>query len=123
VRISYGFEEALNSLSAKERFMRFRRSAAAAAAGAALAGAGLGLAPDASAATPICVRSTCDLSGAPNTSQIYFEMPRLTPVTMLCWTDTQYYLGTVRWFKISTMYGTGFTSASEIWPQITVRHC
>jgi hypothetical protein len=77
----------------------------------------------ASASASYCNRSTCDLSTGPSTSGIYFQMPSGTAITMLCWTDNQWYLGTNRWFKISTIYGTGYTSAAEVSAQTSVGHC
>ena len=70
-----------------------------------------------------CNASSCDLASGPNSAYIYFEMPRSTPLSMLCWTDTQWYDGTNRWFKVSSIYGTGYTSANEVGHQTSVGHC
>ncbi len=40
---------------------------------------------------------------------IYFEMPGLTPLTMICWSDAEVLNGSNRWFKASSIYGTGYT--------------
>jgi hypothetical protein len=44
---------------------------------------------------------------------------------MRCWTDSVWYDGTNRWFKISTIYGTGtaWVSANQVKNQIIVGHC
>lgn len=105
--------------------MRATRIAAATAAVAvAVTGAVTAFAPAASAYGPsYCNRSSCDLAASPSTGTIYFQMPRNTAETMICWTDTEWYLGTNRWFKIATIYGTGFTNANEVSNQTRVGHC
>jgi hypothetical protein len=70
-----------------------------------------------------CNSSTCDLASAPYSGYIYFEMPRLTPLTMICWTDTQWFDGSNRWFKASSIYGVGYTPANEVANQTRVGHC
>ncbi len=70
-----------------------------------------------------CKAPGCDLSGAPNTGQIFFSMPGGTPLTMLCWTDSQWYNGTNRWFKVSSQYPTGYVIATQVGAQTTVGHC
>ena len=70
-----------------------------------------------------CNSSSCDLSNAPNSGEIYFEMPRSTALTMICWTDTQWFDGSNRWFKVSSIYGTGYTPANEVGNQTRVGHC
>ncbi|WP_159052618.1 hypothetical protein [Streptomyces bungoensis] len=84
----------------------------------------LAAAPTASAYGPsYCNSSTCSLSNSPSTGGIYFEMPRLTPVTMICWTDNQWWNGTNRWFKVNTVYGTGYMIATQVSNQTRVGHC
>jgi len=104
--------------------MRTKWAVAAATVATAITGAVTAFAPAASAFGPsYCNRSTCDLAAGPSTGTIYFQMPRATPESMICWTDTEWYLGTNRWFKISTVYGTGYTNANEVSNQTSVRHC
>ncbi len=50
-------------------------------------------------------------------------MPRSTALTMICWTDTQWFDGSNRWFKVSSIYGTGYTPANEVGNQTRVGHC
>ena len=93
--------------------MWLRRVLVAAVAAAALSAAVM--ASTASAYGPsYCNRSTCSLASGPYTGSIYFEMPRGTAESMVCWTDTQWFAGTNRWFKVRTIYGTGFTSANMV---------
>lgn len=102
--------------------MRIRRILVAAMAAASLSGAIM--ASTASAYGPsYCNRSTCSLAAGPSTGYIYFEMPRYTGETMVCWTDNQWYFGTNRWFKVRTIYGTGFTSANMVSNQTWTPHC
>lgn len=104
--------------------MRFRKTAITAGAVVVAAGMAVAAAPVALAYGPsYCNRSSCDLASGPNTSSIYFQMPQGTAESMMCWTDTQVYLGTPRWFKISTVYGTGYTNANEVSNQTSVGHC
>jgi hypothetical protein len=70
-----------------------------------------------------CNSTTCDLAAQPYWGYIYFEMPRLTPLTMICWTDTQWFDGSNRWFKASSIYGIGYTPANEVGNQTRVGHC
>lgn len=77
----------------------------------------------ASAATSYCRNSTCSLASQPYTRFIYFEMPRATPVRMICWTSTQYWNGTAKWFKVSTIYGTGYMNANQVGGQTVVGRC
>jgi hypothetical protein len=70
-----------------------------------------------------CNSSSCDLATGPNSGDIYFEMPRLTALTMICWTDAQVFDGSNRWFKASSIYGTGYTPANEVGNQTRVGHC
>jgi hypothetical protein len=101
--------------------MRLRRTAVTVAA---VAAAVMAFATPASAYGPSsCSRSSCDLAAGPYTGDIYFEMPRNTAETMECWIDAQTYLGTNRWFKVSTVYGVGYTNANEVAHQTTVGHC
>ena len=104
--------------------MRVRRSAAIAASAMALTGAMTALAPNASAYGPsYCNSSTCSLSASPSTGGIFFEMPRATAVTMLCWTDNQWWNGTNRWFKVDSIYGRGYMIATQVSAQTSVGHC
>ncbi|MFG3604028.1 hypothetical protein [Micromonospora chersina] len=70
-----------------------------------------------------CNSSTCSLSNSPSTGGIYFEMPRATAVTMLCWTDNQWWNGTNRWFKVDSVYGRGYMIATQVSNQTKVGHC
>ena len=56
---------------------------------------------------------------------IYFEMPRNTKVTMRCWTDSQWFNGTNRWFKVDTVYGPGYgyMIATQVSSQTRVGRC
>jgi hypothetical protein len=90
----------------------------------ALLAVGAGLASTATAAqASYCNSSTCSLSAGPTSSQIYFEMPRNTGVSMICWTDNQWYRGTNRWFKVDTIYGRGYMIATQVSGQTSVGHC
>ena len=102
--------------------LRIRTSVAAAALAVAASPLAIAATP-AAASTSYCKSSSCDLASAPNTGYIYFEMPRWTPLRMICWTDTQWYDGTNRWFKVSSIYGVGYTSANEVGGQTRVGHC
>jgi hypothetical protein len=87
-------------------------------------GVGVGVAPNALAYGPsYCNASTCSLSNSANTGGIYFEMPRYTPVTMLCWTDSQWWNGTNRWFKVDSQYGRGYMIATQVAKQTVVGRC
>lgn len=70
-----------------------------------------------------CNRSTCSLASGPSTGQIYFEMPRGTYVSMICWTDRQWYMGTNRWFKVDSQYGRGYMIATQVSNQSRVGRC
>lgn len=102
-----------------------RRMISAVLAAGALAGATVvATATAASAYGPsYCNTSTCSLSVSPDTGGIYFEMPRLTPVSMVCWTDSQWWDGTNRWFKVNTVYGQGYMNANQVSNQTSVGHC
>jgi hypothetical protein len=76
-----------------------------AGAGAAIAAVAVAASPAAAYGPSYCNSSSCSLSHWPNTAGIYFEMPRYTGVSMICWTDAQWYMGTNRWFKVNTIYG------------------
>jgi hypothetical protein len=109
--------------------LRKLRLKAAAAAGAAVVTASFGAAAigaqPALASATHCVSGGCDLFQNGPDNGYFFTTPGLTPVTMICWTDAQWYDGTNRWFKISDIYGTGtnWTSADEVANQTTVGHC
>jgi hypothetical protein len=104
--------------------MRITRPRTAAAAAIVAFCALIGFAPQALAYGPsYCNSSTCSLSATSNTSGIYFEMPRLTAVTMRCWTDSQWWNGTNRWFKVDSGYGQGYMIATQVSNQTTVGHC
>lgn len=75
------------------------------------------------AGSSYCNSSTCSLAAAPYTGYIYFQMPRYTPVRMLCWTSTQYWNGTAKWFKVSSIYGTGYMNANQVGNQSIVGRC
>jgi hypothetical protein len=70
-----------------------------------------------------CNSVTCSLSAGPTSNRIYFEMPRYTWVSMICWTDNQWYRGTNRWFNVATIYGRGYMIATQVSSQIRVGHC
>jgi hypothetical protein len=104
--------------------MRKRRLIAIAAAAITATATAIGLAPPALAYGPsYCNTSTCSLSNSANTSGFFFEMPRLTKVSMLCWTDSQWWNGTNRWFKVDSIYGQGYLIATQVSSQTTVGHC
>jgi hypothetical protein len=42
---------------------------------------------------------------------------------MICWTSAQHWNGTAKWFKVSTMYGTGFMNANQVGAQTVVGRC
>lgn len=125
--MTHRIEPVANDVGARPiraRRMRLRRPAVAAAAVALLSGALLASAPVASAYGPsYCNSSSCSLSGGPTSGQIYFEMPRNTAVSMICWTDNQWYRGTNRWFKVDTIYGRGYMIATQVSNQTRVGHC
>jgi hypothetical protein len=101
-----------------------RTIAAVLAAGAFAGVAVVASAPTASAYGPsYCNTSSCSLSVSPNTWGIYFEMPRLTSVSMICWTDSQWWDGTNRWFKVNSLYGQGYMIANQVSNQTSVGHC
>jgi hypothetical protein len=104
--------------------MSLRKQVAAAALviGAAVAGMAAG-GPAGAAGPSYCNSSSCSLAAQPYTGYIYFEMPRATPVTMICWTSTQYWNGTAKWFRVSTMYGTGYMNANQVGNQTIVGRC
>jgi hypothetical protein len=93
------------------------------AGGAVLAPSAPALATTAAFGPSYCNSSSCDLASAPYSGDIYFEMPDLTPLTMICWTDTQWFDGSNRWFKVSSIYGVGYTPANEVGHQTRVGHC
>lgn len=107
-----------------QRLTSAKRVFIAAAAAATIAGTALAAAPAALAYGPsFCNASSCLLSATPSTGGEYFEMPQGTPVTMLCWTDNQWWDGTNRWFKTSSIYGIGFMNADQVGNQTRVGHC
>lgn len=75
------------------------------------------------AGSSYCNSSTCSLASGPYTNYIYFEMPRYTPVQMICWRSTQYWNGTAKWFKVSTRYGNGWMNANQVSNQSIVPAC
>ena len=104
--------------------MRLPKVVTAIAAAAAMTVPALAVAPVAAAYGPsYCNSSSCILSGAPSSGAEYFEMPRGTAESMLCWTDNQWFDGTNRWFKVSTIYGTNYTIATQVSNQTRVGHC
>jgi hypothetical protein len=105
-------------------FSRMCTRLSVAAAGLAIAASPLAVAATpAAASTSYCQASSCDLAAQPYTGYIYFEMPRWTGLTMICWTDTQWFDGSNRWFKVSSIYGVGYTPANEVGGQTRVGHC
>lgn len=107
-----------------KRLRPAKRAFIAVAATATIAGAALAAAPAALAFGPsFCNASSCLLSTSPSTAGAYFEMPQGTPVTMLCWTDNQWWDGTNRWFKTSSIYGIGFMNADQVSNQTRVGNC
>jgi hypothetical protein len=111
----------------RRRVMRFKRGAVAAAAAAAVfAGAMLADAPAALAYGPsYCNASSCLTSTTSSTGGYFFDMPRGTAVSMVCWTDDQWWNGTNRWFKVHDIYGTGtnWMNANQVGHQTSVGHC
>ncbi|MDX3798579.1 hypothetical protein [Streptomyces sp. AK04-3B] len=95
----------------------------AAALGAAVGTLFVGATTAAAFGPSYCNSSTCSLSNSPSTGGFYFEMPRNTPVTMICWTDAQWWNGTNRWFKVGTGYGQGYMIATQVSNQTSVGHC
>jgi hypothetical protein len=81
------------------------------------------MASAAPASASYCNSSSCSLAAGPNSGQIYFEMPNRTTVSMLCWTDAQWYRGTNRWFKVDSVYGRGYMIATQVSGQTGVGHC
>jgi hypothetical protein len=65
----------------------------------------------------------CDLSNTYNTGGFYAVVPYDTNVGMICWIDAQWFDGTNRWFKVSTVEGTGYMIANQVSNQTTVGHC
>jgi len=107
---------------AKASRRRRLQAGSVALACAAILGSAVAAAPSAMAAASYCNRSTCGLANSAG-GAFYFQMPRNTPVTMKCWTDSSWYNGTNRWFQTSSIYGTGFMSASEVGSQTSTPHC
>ena len=103
---------------------KIKRTAVGLVGALALTGAAAAVtAPAAMAGQPYCNSSTCSLSGAPNSGPIFYEMPRYTPVTMVCWTDAQWWRGTNRWFRVQTKYGNGWMIATQVSSQVSTPHC
>ena len=104
-----------------------RVAATLAVIGSAFAGATVATSPANAAAygPSYCNASSCSLSNSASSSQIYFEMPRGSGVSMICWTDAGWYAGTNRWFKVRTIYGSGigWMSANQVGNQTRVGHC
>ena len=78
--------------------------------------------------TSYCNASSCTLSGNASTGQAYFEMPRGTPVRMICWVGNgQYWNGTAKWFKVEAgvngSYGIGWMNANQVARQTVVGRC
>jgi hypothetical protein len=105
--------------------MRKKRSAAVLASTVAVAGAMTAFAPEALAAygPSYCNSSSCGLWGGPSTANHITEVPRGAGVTMMCWTDNQWYNGTNRWFKVDTAYGRGYMIATQVSNQQAKPHC
>ncbi len=104
--------------------MKAKRAMASAAAVVAMATARISAAQPAQAFGPsYCNSSTCSLSNTSNTGGIYFEMPRSTPVTMRCWTDSQWWNGTNRWFQVDSVFGRGYMIATQVSNQTRVGRC
>jgi uncharacterized protein YraI len=112
---------------------RIRRLFGASALAAGLAGVGaLGSAsPAAAAVTQIGSNSGgANVRSCPNTTcTSYGYLSNGTPVTMLCWVDSQWVdppksdYSSARWFLLSTPVGTGYTHSSLVENQASVGHC
>ncbi len=85
----------------------------------------VGLAEPASAAATMCGRSGCEMfQNGPNSGH-FFSAPGYTRVTMKCWKDASWFAGTNRWFKVTSIYGTGtqWVSANQVINQTRVGRC
>ena len=105
---------------------KIRRLAGAVATVGATTALALVGAPPALAYSPsYCSASSCLTSTTSSTSGYFFDMPRGTKVTMVCWTDSQWWNGTNRWFKVNDIYGTGtnWMNANQVGGQTSVGHC
>ena len=111
---------------ARRSARRIGRVAAVVLAAALAGAAAVAVAPSALAYGPsYCNASSCMTSMSPSTAQYFFDMPRGTGVTMVCWTDNQWWNGTNRWFKVRDIYGTGtnWLNANQVSNQTRVPHC
>jgi hypothetical protein len=116
---------------AVKRHPSFTRIRNLVAAGAIMAAAPIGAslavsAQPAAASNPTqCVKGGCDLFAFGPANGLFFTTPSGTIIGMRCWEDSSWYDGTNRWFKISTIYGTGtaWVSANQVKYQINVGHC
>jgi hypothetical protein len=111
-----------------QRLRRVRNLVPAVAiAASALAGTGavIGAQPAAASGSTQCASSGCDLFQFGPDNGYFFSTPGHTIVGMICWEDSVWYAGTNRWFKISTIYGTGraWVSANQVINQTRVGHC
>jgi hypothetical protein len=80
------------------------------------------------AASTYCHASgSCPVFAGPNSGYYYAEIPNYSSVSMICWTDAQWYsvnYWSNRWFKVNTVYtGPTWMHSSEVYNQTTVGHC
>jgi len=106
-------------------------------AGVALAATGASLATSAAVNVPglnsiagasspsNCQSRGCDLFAFGPANGYFFTTPGNVIIFMQCWTNASVYDGTNRWFKISTIYGSGtaWVSANQVTHQSIVGHC
>ena len=64
------------------------------------------------------------LDRAEHWGDLFRDAPN-TKVTMRCWTDSQWFNGTNRWFKVDTVYGPGYgyMIATQVSSQTRVGRC
>lgn len=89
------------------------------------AGATIGASPAGAAGATQCASRGCDMFKWGPNNGYFFSTPGGARVGMICWTDSVYYAGSVRWFYVSTIYGDGraWVPANQVVNQTAVRHC
>jgi hypothetical protein len=106
---------------------RIRRLAAASAVALASFGGSIAIAsqPAGASGSTHCSSGGCDLFQFGPDNGYFFTTPGGATVGMICWTDSSWYDGTNRWFKVSTIFGTGraWVSANQVANQTGVGHC
>lgn len=119
----------LETARPRHRSTRARGAVAALLMLSALIGGGVSSGIDAqpagAAGVTQCARKGCDLFAVGPGNGYFFSTPGGARVGMICWKDSVYYAGSVRWFYVSTIYGSGraWVPANQVLNQTTVRRC